>query len=205
MKAWLAALTLVVVSVALDAPTITGVSPASPAPSDRPQTITVTGTEFQEGLKLIVTGPDGDIRTFAGQDLQTRREATFQATLTFPTGGTYSLVVLNPDGSKSSPFAVRVKSSGGSGPRPTVDQVSPAETAKDTREQTVTLSGSNFAAGATLSVTDPAGTVSTIRTLEKSTPQTIVARLMLDQPGNYSIVVVNPDGEASNPVTIKVN
>ena len=39
----------------------------------------------------------------------------------------------------------------------------------------------------------------------KNTAQTIVVRMVLDQAGTYSVVVVNPGGEASNAVPLKVN
>lgn len=201
MKTWLTIVALASLGVA-NPPTIGSVSPATPTRSDQPQTLTVNGTDFEDGLKLMVTGPGGEIRTFSGQDIQSRRETSFQATLTFLASGTYSLMVLNPDGSKSNPFALQVQSGG---TRPIIDQVTPAETPKDTREQAVTISGSHFAQGATVSLTGPAGSTSTIRTLEKNTPQTIVVRLMLDQAGTYSLAVLNPGGEPSNAVTLKVN
>ena len=45
----------------------------------------------------------------------------------------------------------------------------------------------------------------TLRTLDKSTAQTIVVRMVLDQTGTYSLVVVNPSGDASNAAPLKVN
>ena len=140
-------------------------TPAAPAVSDRPQTVAVTGSGFQEGLKLIVTDPGGAIRTLAGQDIQSRRESSFQATVTFPAAGTYSFVVINPDGAKSNLVSVQARSGG---VKPSIEQIVPDETMKSTQEQAITITGSYFAQGATVSVTDPAGAVATFRTLEKN-------------------------------------
>ena len=200
-------LTLVAVALAVTVvapPTITSVDPANPPRSERPQTLTVSGTDFKDGLKLIVTGPNGEIRTFAGGDIQAGRESSFQASVTLPAVGSYSLVVLNPDGGRSAPFSIHVKGSGGAA-QAAVDQVSPAEVTKDGREQTITLTGRQFAPDASVIVTDPAGAVSTLRTFEKQTAQTIVVRVAFDQRGTYSIVVQNGGAEPSNPVAVKVN
>ena len=186
------------------APTITSVDPASPSRSDRPQTLTVSGTEFRDGLKLIVTGPNGAVQTYSGGDIQSGRETSFQTLVTFAASGTYALVVLNPDGGKSSPFSIQVKGSGGTAAA-VIEQVTPAETTRDGREQTLTLTGSQFGADASVLVTDPAGSVATVRTFDKSTSQTIVFRLILEHRGTYSIAVQNAGADPSNPVTVKVN
>jgi IPT/TIG domain len=197
----LIAITALVVST-LAPPAIETVTPPAPTVSDRPQTVAVTGSGFLDGLKLLVTDPGGAIRTLAGQDIQARRESSFQATVTFATAGTYSFVVINPDGAKSNLVSVQARSGG---VKPSIEQIAPDETMKSAQEQAITITGSYFAQGATVSVTDPAGAVATIRTLEKNTAQTIVVRMVLDQTGTYSIVVVNPGGEASNAVPLKVN
>ena len=204
MTARLAILATALAVAAATAPTITSVDPATPVRSERPQTLTVTGTDFKEGLKLIITGPNGEIRTYAGGDIQSGRETSFQTSVTLAAAGSYALVVLNPDGSKSAPFSIQVKGQGGGAPA-VLTEITPAETTRDGREQTITLTGSQFAPDASVIVTDPAGTVSTLRTFEKSTPQTIVVRLVLDQRGTYSIVVQNSGAEPSNPATLRVN
>ena len=204
MTARLAILATALAVAAAAPPTITSVDPAAPARSERPQPLTVTGTDFKDGLKLIITGPNGESRTYAGGDIQSGRETSFQTPVTLAAAGSYALVVLNPDGSKSAPFSIQVKGQGGSAPA-VLNEITPAETTRDGREQTITLTGSQFAPDASVIVTDPAGTVSTLRTFEKSTPQTIVVRLVLDQRGTYSIAVQNGGAEPSNPATLRVN
>ena len=201
MKVLLAITALVASTLAL--PAIDSVTPAAPSVSNRPQTVAVTGSGFQDGLKLNVTDPGGAITTLAGQDILSRRESSFQVTITFSSAGTYSFVVINPDGAKSNLVSVQARASNAI--KPSIDEIAPAETMKSPQEQTITITGSNFVQGATVSVTDPAGSVVTLRTLEKSTAQTIVVRVMLDQSGTYSVVVVNPGNEASNAAPLKVN
>ena len=109
MTARLAILATALAVSAATAPTITSVDPATPVRSERPQTVTVTGTDFKEGLKLIITGPNGEIRTYAGGDIQSGRETSFQTSVSLAAAGSYALVVLNPDGSKSAPFSIQVR------------------------------------------------------------------------------------------------
>src|SRR5262245_41591839 len=101
--------TLRAVSVALaitvfPSPRILSISPPSPAASPTAQLVTITGTGFLPGLSLDVTTPDGNVQNYKGGAIQGTRDMSFQVSLTFPTTGTYSLVVTNPDGGTSDPF-----------------------------------------------------------------------------------------------------
>ena len=168
-------------------PTITSVDPATPARSERPQTLTVTGTDFKDGLKLIITGPNGEIRTLRrwrhpvgpGDVVPDVRDP----------GGGRIVRARRPESRRQQ---VRAVLHPGQGSRRRHTGGAQRDHSRRNHEgrtgQTITLTGSQFAPDASVIVTDPAGTVSTLRTFEKSTAQTIVVRLVLDQRGTYSIV-----------------
>jgi len=89
--------------------TITGVLPASITSSSAPQTIMVAGTNFQSGLKLLLSFGSGTGLSITSVDATAVTSASFQATVMFANAGAYSLVATNPDSSMSSPFMVAVK------------------------------------------------------------------------------------------------
>jgi len=89
--------------------TISGVLPASIASSSAPQTITVAGTNFQNGLKLAVAYGSGGGLTVTSHEAMAVTATSFQASVVFASAGAYSLVVSNPDSSSSSPFMLAVK------------------------------------------------------------------------------------------------
>lgn len=89
--------------------TITGVLPASITSSSSPQMITVAGTNFQSGMKMLVSFGSGNVVTVTSVDTTVMTSTSFQANVTFANAGAYSLVVSNPDSSSSSPFMVAVK------------------------------------------------------------------------------------------------
>jgi len=185
---------------ALD-PTITGIVPDKPTVSPKPVTVVVNGEEFQSGLSLQVTAPDGQIRTMAGTDITAQKAVSFQVQFTFDAEGKYAFVVLNHDGKRSAPFTVEARRGGS---RPSIDQVAPMEFSKSPEPQVVTLTGRNFQPGLKLSVTDPTGTVTVADRIDKIDAQTVVVRLAFEQSGSYAVMVTNPSGESSNTVSLSV-
>jgi len=89
--------------------TITGVLPASITSGSAPQMITVAGTNFQNGLKLLISFGSGTTLTVTTVDAISVTSASFQANVTFASGGAYSLIATNPDSTSSGPFMVAVK------------------------------------------------------------------------------------------------
>jgi len=185
---------------ALD-PRITGIVPEKPAVSPKAVTVVINGEDFQSGLSLQVTAPDGQVRTLAGMDITAQRAVSFQVQFTFDAEGRYSFVVLNHDGKRSAPFVVEARRAVA---RPNIDQVSPQELTKSPEPQVVTLTGRNFQAGLKVSVTDPTGTVTVADRIDKIDAQTVVLRLVFDQSGSYAVMVTNPSGESSNTVSLSV-
>jgi hypothetical protein len=186
---------------ALD-PRITGIVPEKPAVSPKPVTVVVNGEEFQSGLSLQVTTPDGQVRTLSGMDITAQRAVSFQVQFTFDAEGKYAFVVLNHDGKRSAPFTLEARRSTAS--RPSIDQITPQEFSKSPEPQVVTLVGRNFQPGLKLSITDPTGTVTVADRIDKIDAQTVVVRLVFDQSGAYALMVTNPSGESSNTASLTV-
>lgn len=182
-------------------PRITGVTPERPFTGAKPQTVTVNGEDFRAGLTLQVTTPGGQVRQLLGADIVAQRTTSFQVAFTFDEPGAYGFVVLNTDGNKSEPFNVEaVRPSA----QPIIDQVTPAEPMKGPQPQSVTIAGRNFTPNMKLSVTDPTGKVVTITSFDKADTTTLVARILYEISGIYSIMVTNANGQSSNNVTVTV-
>ncbi len=161
------------------APAVSGVSPGS-GPLAGGTAITVTGTDFAAGATVTVGGAPATSVAFA---------STTQLTATTPAGaiGPKSVVVTNPDGQPAT-------LSGGFnhlGPPPAISGVSPAfgPAAGGTA---LTVSGSNFFAGATLAVGGAAATgvtVSPAALVRGTTPAGAV--------GPAAVTVTNVDGQTA--------
>lgn len=161
----------------LSQPTITNVSPNS-GTSAGGTGVTLTGTQFEDGATVTVGG-------LAATDVVVVNSTTI--TFTTPSGGAVGpadVVVTNPDNGT-------VTDTGGytyTQSVPTITNVSPnrGPTAGDT---TVTLSGTQFERGATVTVGGVAATdviVASSTTITFTTPAGAV--------GSADVVVTNPDG-----------
>lgn len=200
---FIAAVAAVLIGAGGFEPRITGISPGSPVVSPRAQVMTVTGEEFRPGLSLQVTTPAGEVGSHKGDEIRSQTSGSFQVSATFASAGRYEFVVINPDGTTSSPFPVEAKAVKGR-LQPWVEQVVPTEVTKSAEAQVISLTGRNFATGLKVSITDPTGTVTVADTLEKVTPNSIVLRVMFEFTGRYELLVTNPSGESSNSVTVVV-
>jgi hypothetical protein len=191
----------------LVAPVITAVEPRSPLAGPEPQTLTITGSNFLAGVSLNVAEPDGRKRTIEGNAILARRETSFQVALVLAAPGAYTLTATNPDRSTSGQFVLKVQSPAQpAGATPKVDRVLPELISKDPQPQILKISGDHFAAGLSVSVTDPIGTVYRFKgtSLGALTATSFDLSIALDMVGDYSLMVTNPTGESSNSVTFKV-
>lgn len=182
-------------------PRITAVTPEAPVASQKPQTLTVAGEGFRTGLTLFVTTPGGAVKTFAGADLLSQRATSFQVSFALAETGRYTLVVVNEEGPRSTAFAIQARAPG---KQPWIDEVMPAEFSRSREAQVVTLAGRNFASGLRVSLTDPAGEVTTADVVRVES-QSVVVRLVFEHAGPYELMLTNSSGESSNAVAISVN
>ncbi len=95
------------------APFITLMNPVSPTATGADQYVTVTGGNFQNGLKVNATFPSGGIATLQGTgQIQNVTATSFKLKITLNTEGAWKIRVVNPDNTQSSQFAFSVQPSG---------------------------------------------------------------------------------------------
>jgi hypothetical protein len=181
-------------------PEITNVTPAAPNRGSKPQRLAISGSDFLQGLTLMITNPGGQSLRFAGADILNRRQGSFEVDAMLDTAGNYSLVVTNTDGGTSKPFVLAVRGSGEQTNRPTIESVTPAKVTKSNTPQILTVRGTRFEAGLVVLLTDPTGTVKTIsgNAIADITQTSFQVTAILEIPGEYSIEVKLPSGALSN-------
>jgi hypothetical protein len=210
-KPLLAFLILGVPLGATDVPTVTSVTPSPIVMSGKAQPLKVTGSGFARGLTVEVT-LQGSTETYKGATLQDSSGTVFDIAVVLAQPGEATLVVRNTDGGVSQPFPLTILAGAPPepaqkpGPVPTIDRAVPEQATRSTVPQHVTLMGSNFAPGATVTVTSPTGVVTLIPTssLESVTPTAIRFKVALDVSGEYTFAVTNPPKQTSDTVTIVV-
>lgn len=191
----------------LSTPEITNVTPGSPGVSSKPQRLTITGTDFLQGLTLMITNPGGQSQRYAGEDILNRRPTAFEVNVLLDTKGNYSLVVSNTDGGVSRPFPLTVQGEAAqpeNKTKPTIESISPAKVTKSNTPQTLTVRGTRFEPGMVVLLTDPTGTVKTIsgNAIADITPTSFQFTAILELPGEYSVEVKLPSGALSNTAVV---
>lgn len=198
---------------AVETPRVTAVTPSPLFTSAKPQTLRVTGTGFAPGLTVEVMS-QGNTDTYSGAAVQGQRSTSFEIAVVLTQPGAPTLVVRNTDGGVSDPFPLKVEVGPAVPPdtpmpqsRPTIDRVSPERTTKGSVAQAVMLTGSQFAPGLTVSVTDPTGTVTIVKgtAIDTVTPTLVKFSFLFEVSGEYTLAITNPPGQSSNSVTIAVS
>jgi acid phosphatase len=161
-------------------PLISGISPNS-GPTAGGTTVTISGTGFAEGATVKFASNFATNVTVVGS-------TTITATAPAHNSGSVNVVVANPGGQSATSANGYTYTS--STPAPTVSTVSPTSgpTAGGTQ---ITITGTNFAAGATVSV---GGTAATGVVVSNST--TITADTPAHAAGTVDVVVTNATGES---------
>jgi hypothetical protein len=185
------------------APAITSIDPAAPVRSTKPQTLTINGKNFMDGLTLTVMQPTGQSLMFQGADIQMRRDTSFQATMLIDQPGAWSFVVTNRDGGTSQPFVLRIEQPRGAD-TPAIERIEPAEPMRQVEAQKLRVIGQRFAAGLQAVLTDPTGTDVTDVQVTKVTQNSFEIAARLDKAGDFLLVVTNPSGAVSNVARIPV-
>jgi len=188
----------------LVSPEISSMSPASPARSASAQTLTISGRNFSPGMSLEVTSPDGRTLRFAGPAIQSGRETSFQVAVILAVAGGYTLIVTNPDGAASAPFAFKGRASAG---KPKIDRVTPGQLTVDSEPQLLTVTGERFVPGLVVYLTDPIGVVYLVKgpAIGPVTATFFEVSVVLEMEGEYTLMVTSPSDESSAEVTLKVS
>ncbi len=192
-------------------PVVSSVTPAPIVVSASAQVLKISGTGFAPGLTVELTSL-GNTATYTGAAVQGQRATTFEISAVIAQTGAATLVVRNTDGGVSDPFALTVVAAPLQPPTPAplpaavIDRVDPAKATRSSVAQPIILSGSQFALGLAVTVTDPTGTVRVIaaNALEAVTATAVRFQTVLDISGEYTFTVTNPKGQASNTVTVVV-
>jgi hypothetical protein len=198
---------------AVEPPHVTSVAPSPIVMNSKPQALKVTGTGFAPGLTVEVTQL-GNTETFSGAAVRSQASTSFEISVVFAQPGPATLVVRNTDGGVSDPFTVRVEAPEPGRPdrpapqtMPSIDRVVPDKVTKGSTPQALTFNGNNFVQGLSVSVTDPTGNVTVLKgtALETVTRELVKLSMVLDISGEYSFLITNPSGQASNSVIVNVS
>lgn len=186
------------------------ISPTTIIASPQPQVITLSGASFQNGLTLSVTLDGGSPAVVGGADIMNVTPTFFEARVTVA-GGHYTFKVTNPDATTSNIFGAWVNATA-----PTrvlsVQAVSPEPIVASPNAHTLTISGTGFQDGLSLTVTDAAGSVSTFtggQIMNLTLPPFLVqtsfqANVTLAVAGNASFTVTVPGARAATPLVVPV-
>jgi hypothetical protein len=187
----------------LSNPVISRVMPNEVSVGKVPQTMTVTGQDFQARLVLSVKTPEGAVNEYKDDLIVQRTETSFRVTLVFPTQGKYAFVVTNPDGGTSEPFLldVRVPAKPAT---PLIETILPEQITKGPEPQNIKVTGQRFGPGLKAIVTDPMGMEVLDPLVRDQTPTSFTLNVRLETAGTYNLVVSTSAGASSNIATIVV-
>jgi len=180
--------TLLVISAVQAAPTVSSISPVS-GPAAGGTSITITGTNFVSGATVTVGGT-------AATSVAVNSATQITATTAAHTAGAVNVVVTNPDG-QTSTLANGYTYVAAAAP-PVISTVSPSS-GPAVGGTAITITGSGFQGGATVSI---GGTAATGVTVVNATQ--ITATTPAHVAGTVNVAVTNPDiltGTLSNGYT----
>jgi hypothetical protein len=147
--------------------------------------------------------PDGATLTIPPAEISSLESSSFVTTVALTQPGTYSLTVRNATAETSPPFILTVVADPGQ-TQPVITGIVPSNLTRGVSPQTVLVQGANFAAGLSVTVTDPDGLVNiqTGSAIDSLTPSSFQLTMVFGKVGTYSLRVVNPSGDGSNVVNL---
>lgn len=186
------------------APVIASLTPSSPQSSTAPQALALVGENFRTGLTVTLASPDGVSNTYSGQTVMVLSSTSLTLSATVPTEGMWTASVKNLDGLQSVAFQFRVSAANGPAAAPVITAVSPNPMTASTNAQSVAIAGTDFRAGATVTVTNGAGTNVPV-TITGQDATLLNVAITVVSAGTYSVQVRNADGTTSAPFSLTVN
>jgi hypothetical protein len=187
----------------LSSPLIKEIVPHTFVPDRNPRMVTIGGQDFQSRLVLNVRTPDGRSVDYKDEAIRGWRENSFRVAVMFDIDGQYVFKVTNPDGGVSDPFLLKVPAQQ-TPPSPVIERIAPTEVLKNPEPQSLRVHGRHFGDGLRAIVTDPMGMEVIDPIVRDVTPQSFTLVLRLATAGQYSLVVSQETGAASNVATIVV-
>jgi len=177
-------------------PTIATLSPNPMTGSNSPQTLTINGSGFQSGLKLIIGGTlvsANQLAVLTPTELQL-------SVVTGLTTHTYAVQVVNAGGGASNTVNLQVNAP----PTPTIASLMPDPLTHSTAAQVLTINGTNFQSGAGLKVTVGSTSYSGNQVIFVSASQLKVAVTAPSSAPSLAVQVTNPSGAVSNSALLSV-
>lgn len=184
----------------LPAPTVTGIA-SSPQASHVPQTITVQGTGFQNGLKARLALPTLTPITFDASQVSNLTANSFQISATLFIKTSATITIINPDGQS----ALNTFTIVGAATPPAVAAVSPSTLAAGTGNL-IKVTGQGFEDQLDVIVTSPSGKATTYSRapIVNRTVSQFQLYIGFDERGTWQLAVRNADGQLSNAVSFTV-
>jgi pimeloyl-ACP methyl ester carboxylesterase len=188
-------------NVQASSPSISAVSPVTPTRSDSDQSVSVSGSNFVSGLTVTVFIPGGSTATLSGSQIQSVTSGSFTMVITLNVAGQYGIRVNNPSGAQSNTFNFNVQSVS-----PSISSISPSTPTRGDSDQSVSVSGSNFVSGLTVTVSIPGGGTATLSgsQIQSVSSGSFTMVITLNVVGQYGIRVNNPSGAQSNTFNFNV-
>src|SRR2546428_667291 len=182
-------------------PTISSISPTTPTRSDSDQSVQVFGSNFQSGLTVTVFIPGGGTATLSGSQIQSVTSTSFTMVITLNVAGQYGIRVNNPGGQQSNTFNFNVQAA-----NPSISSISPSSPTRSDNNQNVSVFGTNFQSGLTVTVFIPGGGTATLSgsQIQSVTSSSFTMVITLNVVGQYGITVNNPGGHQSNTFNFNV-
>src|SRR6185369_3580000 len=183
-------------------PDISSVSPNPVPGSNSSQTLTLFGSNFVSGATVTLQDLTNGGAYSKSATFVSSGQLSISANFTNNTAN-WSAQVVNPGGAFSNVFTFQVQAT--SAAVPNISSVSPNPVPGSNSSQTLTLFGSNFVSGATVTLQDltNGGTYSKSTTFISSSQLSISANFT-NNTANWSAQVVNPGGTSSNVFTFQV-
>src|SRR5215213_3643075 len=182
------------------APSITNISPTTVMAGTFSSTI--NGSNFNpSNAQIVVTGPNCPTTTSCvvpNGVLTTKTSNQLVGPVTINTPGSFTIQVQNGSGTTlSNGTTLTVQ---GTTSSPNIGSISPVTPQTSPTDQNVTVLGTNFQQGLTVSVTFPSGGTALLSgtQIQSVTPTSFVMRILLGAPGTWTIRVNNPDGGQSS-------
>jgi hypothetical protein len=188
-------------------PAITSLSPNPMTGSTASQVLAINGSGFQSGtgLKVTLTYPGGPTTTVSGGQIAFVNSGQILAMVNVgTTARTWSVTVTNPSSIASTPATLAVVAA----PPPAISSLTPNPMTHSEASQTLTINGSGFSTANGLKVlASYPGFSSTMQggqiTSVTATRITVSIRVG-NTPRNWTIQVVNADGQSSNGAALQV-
>ncbi|HTX34179.1 MAG TPA: protease pro-enzyme activation domain-containing protein [Bryobacteraceae bacterium] len=188
-------------------PTITTLSPNPMTGSSSTQTLTITGAGFTAGTGLMVVLTSGSTTTtYQGAQITSAGATQIQVAVSPGTAAqNWTVSVVNPNGKASNGMVLQVVAPAAA---PTITSLSPNPMTGSASTATLTIAGTGFTAGTGMKVVLTSGSTSATYQGTQIISASATQILVVVSPGtaaqNWTVTVVNPNGQASNGAVLQV-